>query len=74
LLVYRNLSSGTSWQALEIGRPALHNVAVDDFDRDGDIDAFGVQAFGVHPVELWRNDELAGEPPQVSVFPLGDPR
>lgn len=75
LLVYRNLSSGASWQALEIGTPALHNVAVDDFDRDGDVDAFGVQAFGVHPVELWRNDLQTGEPaPQIPVFPFVDPR
>jgi hypothetical protein len=75
LLIYRNLSSGASWQALEIGTPTLHNVAVGDYDRDGDVDTFGVQAFGVNPVELWRNDLLTGGPaPPIPVFPFDDPR
>ena len=73
LLVYRNLSAGASWQALEIGTPSLHNAAVGDYDRDGDVDVFGVRAFGVHPVEVWRN-ETPIAPVQIPVFPTHDRR
>jgi len=71
LIFYRSLSSGSSWQAQTLGTPALHNASVADFDLDGDIDVFGARAFGVNPVELWRND-LDSPAPPIPVFPYED--
>ena len=56
LIIYRNGGAGASWTRQILGTPALHNIAVGDYDQDGDIDIMGVQAFGQNPVEVWRND------------------
>lgn len=69
LLVYRNVGAGGLVWAREVpGTPSLHNIAVGDYDRDGDVDVFGVEAFGSNPVEVWRNELF--EVPQVPIFPV----
>jgi hypothetical protein len=57
---YRNLGRGKSWKLEVLATTGSHNIRVDDFDRDGDLDIFGSNWNTKNdprlaPVELWRN-------------------
>lgn len=56
LLIYANSGKGADWGRQVVGTSKLHNIRVADFGKDGDLDILGAYAWGVNPVELWRND------------------
>jgi hypothetical protein len=56
LLIYANEGKDANWKRQAIGSGKLHNIRVIDIGKDGDLDIIGAYAWGVNPVELWRND------------------
>ncbi len=43
------------WQPTVIGTDSLHNIHAADLDLDGNLDFFGVNAWGVKPVVIYMN-------------------
>jgi type 1 glutamine amidotransferase len=54
LIVYLQTSGG-GWQENVIGTDRLHNMQAADFNNDGNIDFFGVYAYGVSPVIVYQS-------------------
>jgi len=56
VFVLLNEGQGASWRRQVISENASHEIVVADVDGDGDLDIFGANHSGTHPIELWRND------------------
>lgn len=56
LIVYLRREAG--WQANQLGTASLHNMRAGDLGNDGDIDFFGVAAFGIRPVIVYENMDV----------------
>lgn len=65
LSLYLQRDSG--WEVKALGADSLHNMQEGDLGNDGDIDFFGVTAFGVNPVIVYENVSV-GKSNRILVF------
>jgi type 1 glutamine amidotransferase len=62
-----NDGTGTSWTLQVLGTSAGHNLAIGDFDNDGDVDILNANWRRSH-LDLWRNDSSTGGPAPYRVL------
>lgn len=60
VVYWENVGGGGSWVKHIVSTAGMHNQDLADYDRDGDLDIFGANWHGQTPVELFRNDLIAG--------------